>query len=257
VAVGDGVTRWRAGQEVCALLSGGGYAELVAVPGGQLLPVPRTTSVADAAGLPEVACTVWTNVVDLVHLKPGETILVHGGGSGIGTFAIQLAKALGATVVTTARADKHEALRALGADVTVDYENEDFVEVVRAAGGADVILDIVGAAYLARNVQALAEGGRLVVIGLQGGQSAELNIGALLAKRGIIAATHLRNRTAAQKAAIVRGVHEEIWPLVEEGLIRPVIDRRLPMPEAAEAHRVVESSTHVGKVLVVNPSRAG
>jgi putative PIG3 family NAD(P)H quinone oxidoreductase len=251
VAVGDGVTRWGTGDEVCALLSGGGYAERVAVPFGQLLPVPRVVGTVDAAGLPEVACTVWANVVDLAHLKPGEKILVHGGGSGIGTFAIQLAKALGATVFTTARAEKHQALRELGADVTIDYRTEDFVDKVQAAGGADVILDNMGAAYLSRNVEVLAEAGRLVVIGMQGGRTADLDLGMLLAKRGMVAAAHLRNRTAAQKASIVRGVHEEIWPLIEEGLIRPVVDRRLPMSDAAEAHRIVESSEHIGKVLLV------
>jgi putative PIG3 family NAD(P)H quinone oxidoreductase len=249
--VGAGVIGWKPGQEVCALLAGGGYAERVAVPAGQVLPVPRRLSVVEAAALPEVACTVWSNLVEVARLKPGETILIHGGGSGIGTFAIQLAKALGATVLTTARKAKHEPLKALGADRCIDYTTEDFAE-----NTVDVILDIVGAAYLDRNVRALADGGRLVVIGLQGGRSGELNLGALMAKRGTVAATALRSRSVAQKASIVRGVRDEVWPLIDEGLIRPVIDRTVPMPEAAQAHRVVEASDNLGKVVLVNPSVA-
>jgi putative PIG3 family NAD(P)H quinone oxidoreductase len=241
------------GERVCALLAGGGYAERVAVPAGQLLPIPRGLSVEDAAALPEVACTVWSNVVQLARLTKGETLLVHGGGSGIGTFAIQLGAALGARVITTARADKHERLRELGAEITIDYREQDFVDVVGDAGGADVILDIMGAAYLDRNIQALATGGRIAVIGLQGGRTAELNLGRLLAKRGSISATTLRARPIEEKAAIVRGVREHVWPLVESGAIRPIIHRRLPMPQAAEAHRIVESSDHVGKVLLTRP----
>ncbi|MET7394548.1 NAD(P)H-quinone oxidoreductase [Dactylosporangium sp. NPDC005572] len=245
-AVGDGVHAWRVGQEVCALIGGGGYAERVAAPAAQVLPVPRGVSVTDAAGLPEVAATVFSNVVDLARLKPGETLLVHGGGSGIGTFAVQLGKALGAYVVATARKGKHERLERLGADRVIDYTAEDFAETVKA----DVILDIMGAAYLKQNVTALNDGGRLVVIGLQGGRKGELDLGALLAKRGTVAATALRSRTAAQKAAIIRGVREEVWPLVEEGLIRPVIDRTVPIENAAEAHRVLESNEHFGKILL-------
>jgi putative PIG3 family NAD(P)H quinone oxidoreductase len=239
--------------EACALLAGGGYAEKVAVPAAHTLPIPRGLTVSDAAALPEVACTVWSNVVHLAGLAPGETLLVHGGGSGIGTFAIQLAAALGATVITTARASKHDALRALGAAHTIDYTTEDFGAATREATGgrgADVILDIMGAAYLERNVDALASDGRLVIIGLQGGRKAELNLGALLAKRGSVFATTLRARPNDQKAEIVRGVREQVWPLVESGAIRPIIDRRVPMPEAAEAHRIVESSAHLGKVLL-------
>ena len=239
------------GEQVCALLAGGGYAERVVVPAGQLLPIPRGLSVAEAAALPEVACTVWSNVVHLARLSAGETLLVHGGGSGIGTFAIQLGVALGARVLTTARAAKHDRLRELGADVTIDYTTEDFVEVARAEGGADVILDIMGAAYLRRNVEALAPDGRIATIGMQGGRVAELDFGALVAKRGSISATALRSRPVEQKAAIVRGVREQVWPLVESGAIRPVIDRTLPMAQAAEAHRVVEAGDHIGKVLLL------
>jgi putative PIG3 family NAD(P)H quinone oxidoreductase len=244
------------GRPVCALLAGGGYAERVAVPRGQLLPVPGGVSLRDAAALPEVACTVWSNVVDVAGLRSGEVLLVHGGGSGIGTFAIQLAKALGATVVATARAAKHAALRELGADHVVDYRADDFVAATAAAtGGADVVLDIMGAAYLGRNVAALRTGGRIVTIGLQGGRKAELDLGALMAKRGSVAATTLRARSAADKARIVTGVREQVWPLIERGAIRPVVDRALPMAEAAEAHRLVESSEHLGKVLLVTDRR--
>ncbi|MET8836991.1 NAD(P)H-quinone oxidoreductase [Micromonospora sp. NPDC004540] len=253
-ALGPEVTGWAVGDEVCALLAGGGYAERVAVPAGQLLPVPAGVDPVDAAALPEVACTVWSNVVQLARLAEGETLLVHGGGSGIGTFAIQLGVALGATVVVTARAAKHERLRELGAAHTVDYGEQDFVEEVRRVTdgrGADVILDIMGAAYLPRNVAALATGGRLVVIGMQGGRKGELDLGMLLAKRASVHATALRSRPLVEKAEIVRGVREQVWPLVESGKIRPVVHARAKMAEAADAHRLVESSDHLGKVLLV------
>ncbi|MEU5943037.1 NAD(P)H-quinone oxidoreductase [Micromonospora sp. NPDC047548] len=252
-STGRDVTAWAVGQEVCALLAGGGYAERVAVPAGQLLPVPAGVDLVDAAALPEVACTVWSNVVRLARLGRGETLLVHGGGSGIGTFAVQLGVALGATVVVTARSAKHGRLRELGAAHTIDYREQDFVEEVRRVTdghGADVILDIMGASYLGRNVAALADGGRLVVIGMQGGRKAELDLGALLAKRASVAATALRSRPLDDKAEIVRGVREQVWPLVSSGAVRPIVDRRLPMTEAAEAHRLVESNEHVGKVLL-------
>ncbi|KXK60843.1 NADPH:quinone oxidoreductase [Micromonospora rosaria] len=252
-ATGSGVSDWRVGQEVCALLAGGGYAQRVAVPAGQLLPVPAGVDPVDAAALPEVACTVWSNVAHLAKLTRGETVLVHGGGSGIGTFAVQLGTALGATVVATARSTKHDRLRALGAAHLVDYREQDFVEEVRRVTdgrGADVILDIMGASYLGRNVDALATGGRLVIIGMQGGRRGELDIAALLAKRASIAATALRSRPTDEKAAIVRGVREQVWPLIESGAVRPVVDRRLPMVRAAEAHRLVESNEHLGKVLL-------
>jgi putative PIG3 family NAD(P)H quinone oxidoreductase len=235
------------GEQVCALLAGGGYAERVAVPRAHTLPIPAGVALEDAAALPEVACTVWSNVVHVAGLQKGETLLVHGGGSGIGTFAIQLGKALGAHVVTTARKAKHDALKELGADVTIDYTTEDWSRQVRA----DVILDIMGARYLAPNIEALATNGRIATIGLQGGRKAELNLQALMAKRGTIFATTLRARPHDEKAAIVRGVREQVWPLVVQGRIRPVIDRRVPMADAAEAHRLVEASDHIGKVLLV------
>ncbi|MFG2165492.1 NAD(P)H-quinone oxidoreductase [Micromonospora chersina] len=253
-ALGPGVTGWAVGDEICALLAGGGYAERVAVPAGQLLPVPAGVDPVDAAALPEVACTVFSNVVQLARLAEGETLLVHGGGSGIGTFAIQLGVALGATVVVTARAAKHERLRELGAAHAIDYREQDFVEEVRRVTdgrGADVILDIMGAAYLPRNVAALATGGRLVVIGMQGGRKGELDLGMLLAKRASVHATALRSRPVAEKAEIVRGVREQVWPLVESGKIRPVVHARAKMADAADAHRLVETSDHLGKVLLV------
>ncbi|MFG2106403.1 NAD(P)H-quinone oxidoreductase [Micromonospora chersina] len=253
-ALGPEVTGWAVGDEVCALLAGGGYAERVAVPAGQLLPVPAGVDPVDAAALPEVACTVFSNVVQLARLAEGETLLVHGGGSGIGTFAIQLGVALGATVVVTARATKHERLRELGAAHAIDYREQDFVEEVRRVTdgrGADVILDIMGAAYLSRNVAALATGGRLVVIGMQGGRKGELDLGMLLAKRASVHATALRSRPVAEKAEIVRGVREQVWPLVESGKIRPVVHARTKMADAADAHRLVETSDHLGKVLLV------
>ncbi|MEV8510848.1 NAD(P)H-quinone oxidoreductase [Dactylosporangium sp. NPDC051484] len=244
--LGEGVHGWHVGQEVCALIGGGGYAELAVAPAGQVLPVPKGVSVVDAAGLPEVAATVFSNVVDVARLKPGETLLVHGGGSGVGTFSVQLGKALGATVVATARAVKRERLLELGAERVIDYTAEDFSQSVRA----DVILDIMGGSYLKQNVDALKVGGRLVVIGLQGGRRGELDLGQLLAKRATVVGTTLRSRSAAEKAAIVRGVREEVWPLVEEGIVRPLIHDRFPMGEAAEAHRLLESSEHFGKILL-------
>jgi putative PIG3 family NAD(P)H quinone oxidoreductase len=254
-AVGAGVTGWRPGDAVCALLAGGGYAELVAVPAGQVLPIPDGISVVDAAALPEVACTVWANVFMRAALAPGETLLVHGGASGIGTMAIQLGHALGATVACTAgSAAKLERCRELGADLCVSYRDEDFVAALEAftgGHGADVILDIVGAAYLARNVAALATGGRLAIIGMQGGgPGAELDVGQLIRKRASVAGSTLRARPAAEKAAVVAAVRDEVWPLIAAGRVGPVIDRILPLEEAAAAHRLVDASGHVGKVLL-------
>jgi len=251
VALGTGVGGWSMGDEACALLSGGGYAELVAVPAGQLLPVPVGVSLLEAAGLPEVASTVWSNVFQLAALQPGELLLVHGGTSGIGTMAIQLAVQHGArVVVTVGSAQKAARAVELGAERAIRYRDEDFVEVVGSLGGADVVLDNMGAAYLPRNVAALAVGGRLVVIGLQGGVTGELDLGALLGKRASVHATSLRARSAAGKAAIVAAVRERVWPWVEAGAVRPVVDTVLPLERAADAHRVLEASQHVGKVLL-------
>ena len=253
--LGDGVEGWSVGDEVCALLTGGGYAEKVTVPMGQLLPIPSGVSLEDAAGLPEVTCTVWSNVFMTANLQPGEVLLVHGGGSGIGTMAVQLGREVGARVAVTAGSpEKLEVCRGLGASILVNYRSDDFAEVVRAATdghGADVILDNIGAKYLAPNVKLLAENGRLVVIGLQGGRSGEIDLGAMLAKRCALIATTLRGRPAAEKATIVAAVREHVWPLVADGRVRPIVHARYPLAEAARAHREMEASTHVGKLLLL------
>ncbi len=252
-SVGEGVERWRAGDRVCALLSGGGYAERVAVPEGQLLAVPPSVDLREAAALPEVVCTVWSNVFMLAALQPGELLLVHGGAGGIGTMAIQLAKQLGARVAcTVGSTEKAEFCRSLGADHVINYRDEDFVEEVRRLepAGANVILDVIGAAYLPRNVACLATEGRLVVIGLQGGTKGELDLGTLLNKRAAVLATALRSRSRDEKAAIVASVGDNVWPLIADGMVRPIVDRRFALAEAAEAHAYVESGSHVGKVLL-------
>lgn len=253
-SVGAGVEGWAVGDEICALLSSGGYAEKAAAASGQVLPVPRGVDLVTAAALPEAMCTVWSNVFMTAGLQPGETLLVHGGAGGIGTAAIQLGRAVGATVAVTAgSAEKLERCRDLGASVLVNYRTGDFVAEVRDASddrGADVVLDLIGAKYLSRNIDVLAQGGRLVVIGLQGGRRAELDLSTLMAKRAAVIATTLRARTAAEKTTIVAAVREHVWPLIEAGHVRPVVDRVLPMSEAAEAHRVVEAGEHVGKVLL-------
>ena len=253
-ALGAGVGGWAIGAEVCALLAGGGYAELVAVPVGQLLPVPAGVSLVEAAALPEVTCTVWSNVFMTAALQPGETLLVHGGASGIGTMAIQLAREVGARVAVTAgSADKLERCRLLGASLLINYRDQDFVDVVRTATGghgADVILDNMGAKYLSRNVDALAANGRLVVIGLQGGTRAELDLGVLLRKRAAVIATSLRARPLAEKATIVAAVREHVWPLVASGAVLPVVHATLALADAGRAHQVLADSSHVGKVLL-------
>ena len=255
--VGAGVTEWSVGQEVCALLAGGGYAERVAVPAGQVMPVPAGVALDQAAALPEVACTVWSNLEMTAHLSAGQMLLIHGGASGIGTHAIQVARALGARVAVTAgSAAKLAVCRELGADVLIPYRDEDFVERIRAetgGAGADVILDIMGASYLARNVDALADGGRLVVIGFQGGVKAELNLASLLAKRAGVIATALRSRPLdgpAGKRAIVDQVVANVWPMIADGRVRPIVGAELPVSEAAEAHRLLSSGEVAGKVLL-------
>ncbi|GLY88067.1 NAD(P)H-quinone oxidoreductase [Actinoallomurus iriomotensis] len=247
-ALGEGVTGWSVGDEVCALLAGGGYAERVAVPAGQVLPVPKGVSLVEAAGLPEVVCTVWSNVFMLAGLREGESFLVHGGSSGIGTMAIQLAKAHGARVLCTAGSEeKLERCRELGADIAINYRTEDFV---KAARPVDVILDNMGAEYLARNVETLGTGGRLVIIGFQSGARAELNLGKLMSRRASIQSTGLRSRPREEKAEIVASVREHVWPLLESGAVRPITDRTVPMHDAAAAHRILEESTHIGKILL-------
>jgi len=252
-AVGDDVDRWQVGDRVCALLTGGGYADRVIVPAGQVLPVPGSVDLVEAAALPEVVCTVWSNVFMLAALQPGETFLVHGGGGGIGTMAIQLAHALGARVATTVGSeDKAARCRELGADLTINYREQDFVEEVLRldTDGADVILDNMGASYLGRNVDALATEGRLVVIGLQGGAKGELDLRKLLGKRGAVIATGLRSRPRAGKAAIVMSVEQNVWPLVAEKKIRPIVHDRFALDDVRSAHEMVEASSHVGKVLL-------
>ncbi len=260
-AVGPGVAGWRAGDEVCALLAGGGYAERVAVPQGQLLPIPDGVSLIDAAGLPEAACTVHATVISQAHLAAGETLLVHGGAGGIGTMAIQLAKALGAQVACTAGTPAKLAFcTELGADLAISYADADFVTAIAAftsGHGADVILDIMGAPYLARNLSALATGGRLVVLSTRGGTIAEVDLGLLMRKRASILASTLRARPAAEKAAIVGAVAEQVWPLIAAGRVRPVIERVLPLAEVAQAHRLLDSGTHIGKILLVTESQRG
>jgi len=250
--LGEGVTGWDVGDEVCALLAGGGYAQKVVIPAGQLLPVPGEVELLAAAALPEVACTVWANVVMHAKLREGEVLLVHGGAGGIGTHAIQVGKALGATVAVTAgSAERLESCRQLGADITINYRDEDFVEVLRReTGGANVILDNMGASYLGRNVDVLKPDGRLVIIGMQGGAQGELNLGALLGKRAEVFAAGLRFRPLEQKAEIVADVRTRLWPLVEQGSVKPIVGQVVPMAEAASAHEALEAGTVFGKILL-------
>ncbi|MCV7253667.1 NAD(P)H-quinone oxidoreductase [Mycolicibacterium fluoranthenivorans] len=252
--VGSEVTEWSVGQPVCALLAGGGYAEYVAVPAEQVMPIPDGVGLHEAAALPEVACTVWSNLMMTAHLDPGRLLLVHGGASGIGTHAIQVAHALGSHVAVTAgSAEKLAVCADLGADITINYREEDFVERVRAAGGAEVILDIMGAKYLDRNIDALADGGRLVVIGMQGGIKAELNLGKLLSKRAGVIATALRSRPVDGpdgKGAIVDAVVANVWPLISAGKVKPIIGAELPIEEAARAHALLAAGEVHGKVLL-------
>ncbi|MPZ79304.1 MAG: zinc-binding dehydrogenase [Actinophytocola sp.] len=256
-ALGEGVTDLHVGDAVCALLAGGGYAEKVVVPAGQVLPVPSGVDLVTAASLPEVACTVWSNVVLTAGLVAGETFLVHGGAGGIGTHAIQVAKALGARVAVTAgSAARLERCAELGADVLIDYREQDFVDEVRAATdgrGADVILDNMGAKYLPRNISALARNGRLVVIGMQGGVKGELNLGALLAKCASVTATTLRHRPLEEKAAIVGEVATQLWPLVEAGTVRPIVHEVMPIERAGDAHRAMEDGGVFGKIVLRMP----
>ncbi|MCH9643165.1 MAG: NAD(P)H-quinone oxidoreductase [Actinomycetia bacterium] len=254
VAIGTHVTGWSPGNEVCALLAGGGYAEYVAVPAGQVLPKPSGVALPHAAALPEVACTVWSNLVMTAGLRASQLLLIHGGASGIGTHAIQVARALNCRVAVTAGSrNKLDLCAELGAEININYRNEDFVEVVRGAGGADIILDIIGAAYLDRNVDALAIDGRLVIIGMQGGAKAELNIGKLLAKRAGVLATALRSRPMegpGGKSDIVARVVDDVWPMVADGMVRPVIGAEFPMAEAQAAHELLASGDVSGKVLL-------
>ena len=252
--LGAGVTSLSVGDEVCCLLSGGGYAERVALPAGQAMPIPAGVDLITAAGLPEVACTVWSNLVMTAHLQRGEWLLIHGGGSGIGTMAIQVARALGARVAVTAgSAEKLATCEALGAEVLINYREQDFVEVIATetgGRGVDVILDNMAAKYLERNISSLAPGGRLVVIGMQGGVKAEIDLGSLLRRNGTVHATTLRGRTPEQKAEICAQVERHVWPWIAAGIVKPVIDRVMPLTEAADAHRALEAGGVTGKVIL-------
>jgi putative PIG3 family NAD(P)H quinone oxidoreductase len=255
--VGSDVAGWSVGQEVCALLAGGGYAEHVVVPAGQVLPIPQGVDLVDAAGLPEVACTVWSNMVMTAHLTEGQLLLMQGGASGIGTRAIQVARALGARVAVTAgSAEKLQTCRDLGAQITINYRDEDFVARLREetdGGGADVIFDIMGASYLDRNIDALAADGQLVIIGMQGGVKGELNIGKLLIKRARVIGTTLRGRPVSgpsSKGEIVAAVTASVWPMIADGRVRPIIGARMPIQEAAEAHRQLVAGEVHGKIVL-------
>jgi putative PIG3 family NAD(P)H quinone oxidoreductase len=251
-AVGDGVTDLHPGTQVCALLSGGGYAEYVAVPAGQVAAVPLGITLVEAAGLMEVACTVWSNVFMMGKLQHGENLLVHGGASGIGTMAIQLGKAFGTQVAcTVGTAEKAKFCRDLGADLVVNYREEEFADVLAAAGfAADVILDIMGASYLAPNLATLATAGRLIIIAMQGGAKGEIDLSTLFAKRGAIMSTSLRARPSAEKAAIVSAMVAQVWPLIADGTVRPIIHQTLPLEDVRAAHQLLEDSSHTGKVLL-------
>lgn len=252
--VAPGVQGWQPGDEVCALLAGGGYAERVAVPAQQVMPIPSGVSLHHAAGLPEVAATVWSNLVMTAHLQPGQLVLLHGGASGIGSHAIQVAHALGARIAVTAgSAEKLSLCAELGADILINYRDEDFAARINAEGGADVIFDIMGAAYLDRNIDALALDGRLVIIGMQGGIKADLVIAKLMAKRAAVIGTTLRARPVdgpSGKGAIVSEVVQHVWPMIADGRVRPIIGAELPAEQATEAHELLASGAVSGKVLL-------
>jgi NADPH2:quinone reductase len=253
-ALGEGVTSWKVGDQVCALLAGGGYAEKVAAPFEQVLPIPRGLTMAQAAGLPETFFTVWTNVFQRGKLKSGESILIHGGTSGIGTTAIQLARAFGARVLTTAGSDeKCDAARKLGAAAAFNYRTTDWVAEARQATngrGVDVILDIVGGEYIAKNLDLLAVEGRLLQIAFLKTAKAEIDFSIMMRKRATITGSTLRPRPPAEKGAIARELRQHVWPLLEQGVVAPVIHEVFPLERAADAHRLMESSTHVGKLIL-------
>ena len=255
VKVGDGMTEWRAGDEVCALMIGDGYGEYAAVPALQCLPVPAGVGLVDAGGLPETFCTVWTNVFERMRLQPGEVFLVQGGSSGIGVTAIQLAKAFGAKVLATAASDeKCRACRDYGADVAINYRTEDFVSVGKEftnGRGVDAILDMVGGDYIPRQLNLLAHEGRLCFVALMGGSKVETDFGLIQRKHLTVTGSTLRSRTVEQKAAIIAALRQKVWPLWVDGKLRPFTYRKFPLTEAAEAHRLMESSQHVGKILLV------
>ena len=251
VAVGEGVTDWVIGAQVCALLIGGGYAEYCAVPAVQCLPIPAGVSLIDAAGLPEVAMTVWSNVFEIGRLAPGETILVHGGASGIGTHTIQLAHRLGARVLATAGTDaKCRRCEQLGAVKAFNYKTQDFVAEARRLGAVDVILDMVGGDYIRRGLELLAPGGRLVMLALKQGARLELDCGLIQSKNLYLTGSRLRPRPIAEKGRLVSAVRKAVWPLIDSGDVKPIVDSTFPLRAAADAHRRMESGEHVGKVML-------
>ena len=253
-SVGPGVTTWRAGDRVCALVSGGGYAEFCAVPAPQCLPAPRGMHVTQAAAIPETTFTVWTNVFERGRLTSGESILIHGGSSGIGTTAIQLAHALGARVFATAgSAEKCAACEAIGAERAINYREADFVAAIKeltSGRGVDVVLDMVAGDYVQRNIEVLAMDGRLVMIGRQGGVKSEIDVMPILRKRLVLTGSTLRTRSVEEKGAIARAVHQQVWPLFESGKVRVIVHQTFPLQDAAAAHRLMESSTHIGKIVL-------
>ncbi|ESW20226.1 hypothetical protein PHAVU_006G190900 [Phaseolus vulgaris] len=255
LSVGKNVSNWKIGDRVCALLAGGGYAEKVAVPAGQVLPIPQGVSLTDAASFPEVACTVWSTVFMTSRLSQGETLLIHGGSSGIGTFAIQIAKYRGARVfVTAGNEEKLGFCKSIGADVAINYKTEDFVARVKeetGGQGVDVILDCVGASYYQKNIDSLNLDGRLFIIGFQGGVTTQIDLRPLLAKRLTVQGAGLRNRSVENKALIISEVEKNVWPAIAEGKVKPVVYKSFPLAEAAEAHQLMESSEHFGKILLV------
>ena len=252
---GPGVREWRVGDAVCALVTGGGYAEYCVAPVPQCLPVPRGLDFAAAAAIPETFFTVWTNVFERGRLKPGESILIHGGSSGIGTTAIQLARAFGSRVFATAgSAEKCDACRQLGAELAINYRDTDFVAAIRDATGArgvDVVLDMVGGDYVQRNIDAMALEGRLVQISALGGARAEINMATVMQRRLTMTGSTLRVRSVAEKGAIAKSLRDHVWPLLESGAVRPIVYATFPLRDAAEAHRMMESSRHIGKLVLV------
>jgi len=253
--IGPDVTGWKIGDAVCALVAGGGYAEYCAAPSPQCLPVPRGLDLVSAAAIPETFFTVWTNVFERGRLDTGESILVHGGSSGIGTAAIQIARARGARVFATARSpEKCRACEQLGAERAINYKETDFLEAVRASTGGrgvDVVLDMVGGEYFARNIDALAVEGRLVEIATLHGAKAELTIPTIMQRRLTITGSTLRARSVADKGAIARAVHTHVWPLLESGAVKPIVYQTFPLQHAADAHRVMEAGNHIGKLVLI------
>jgi len=255
VKTGDGVSAWRAGDQLCALMIGDGYGEYASVPAGQCLPVPAGVSLIDAGGLPETFCTVWTNVFERMHLQAGEVFLVQGGSSGIGVTAIQLAKAFGARVLATAGSDeKSQACLDFGADAAINYRTQDFVQIGKdftKGRGVDAILDMVGGDYIPRQLDLLAHEGRLCFVALMRGGKVETDFGLIQRKHLTVTGSTLRSRTVVQKASIITALREKVWPLWAAGILRPFTYKQFPLTEAAEAHRLMESSTHIGKILLV------